>query len=1379
MRNGSKQRKRAEFWCLTATASLMSALVFASPATAATVVDQRPQIFSFDGSDSSIGRFAAVGAVAVDEETGDVYAINAAGNGKGPGAFDDERVICRFKAEGKAQNFTDGQSAGRSCLDGAETPSKAFGIEGFFAPGAFVSDVAVDNSGGSGGPGEGEQGRLYVSEEDGPVHAFAPDGTWLWTLPRTTARPCGIAVDAEGHLWVGNGYGEGESGLKAFEFDNTGSPPGLIGSVAITHANKRACRLAIDKSGKGMYVGLAGEAPSGLDKYREGKYDSSFSATNRRPDVTIDQSKDDGHIFDTDGTGFGEHEPCLALGCPGTEVAGSPFGGDLIGNSQGIAYNPAEDWVYVADRASNTVKVFGPVASGTAPDVSCQATEPVGLHSITANCTINPLGLPNAYHFEWKEGTGANWGAAESSPAQGIGPTDSNPHAVSLEITEYNGEQLRSNSTFQVRLAGTNTENDLSAYSNAETATTLVPPVPEVECSSSAITAQSAHVSCAVDPRKEETGWRILSKAQEHATQAECEALASSEFHLAQEGTIPPKEPGTVEVAADLTELDPAQPYCVRAIATNQGGSAQDDLSFKTLAIPPGDASTAFAAPRTDTRARINARVDPHGDADFKYRFEWSQDGTNWTALPIHESSIDAREPILVADQLSGLQPATRYYYRLGLLENEAGPATSLGAARTFMTRSEVEIQAASPSVCPNADVRSAQHSSTYLGACRGIELVSSPDKGNQNVLAFDVASSLASPISPDGNKVVWSVTGGAPGGPNGTESYFLAERTGASTSGWDSASIAPPAVEQVGKGDLTYIPIATNSDFSTFIFSARTSAGFSCCPAPTVVRVRDGQQDILSAYTGQPPNPGYENSVDLSEDGKQVLFMNSASKQLEDIGAARVGPPKTEGEVVSLMPSGLPSQCGLDLFTGKSFPGLIGSSIGHRGDPWLAKVDGSRVYFRVQADPPEPLKAGEQCKSAYGLYVRNRDAAKTTLIDPGSPEFIRTTPNGHQAYFATFSSCRKFKYPQLTCETPESADTDASADIYRWDEEAGAEGESSCLTCIATVPAQVAEAGGNLTSVLISRDLSHIYFYSPQRLVPGQGKQGALNLYLLVGEEIRFVATTATDVLQRSGPALSADGNVLLFETQASAALSADAMPAQCAKPNGGLGNCVQRYLYDDRDGSLECISCNHDGLTSRSVGAPASGTLEPTVLSGDGTTAAFATIEALLPADVNDDTDLYEWRYGTLHLITDGASDFQEGLSVPRLWAIDGSGQNILFGLVPPEGKLTGFERDGVLNLYDARIGGGFEPPVPETHCVEDSCQGPLQAAPPIEQPASSAFAGRGNSKADLPKCTKGKVRRHGRCVPRTNRNHRRQKQTRHSHPGQKAHANQRRDR
>jgi hypothetical protein len=1341
-------------WALSAIFALcLLSAIGPGKAHAAVQANQRPLLFAIDGSSSSLGGFTAPLADAIDEK-GLLYVVNGAGEESGPGPFDDERVVCRFDLDGNSVPFSAGAAAGQSCLNGTETGG-AFGTAGSLNSGSFLAGVAVDNSAGSGAPGEGEQGRFYVAEETAPVHAFAPDGSFLWSLQGGPSSDpplsqCGIAVDHEGHLFAGDAFAGAPWRFRIVEFASeppNGSPPHTppeeIGSIELTHATKRACRLAVDRSGKSVYAGLAPELPSGLDRYVEGHFDSS-AGDGFRTGATVDQSKSDGHVFDATATSFSEHETCAISKCFGSLVAGSPFGLDLIGNSAGIAYDAADDRVYVPDRASASVKVFGPITSGTTPDVSCQVSSPVVLHSLTANCTINPLNLPNAYHFEWKEGTGGNWGVAESSPEQSIAPSDGSPHAVSLAITHFRGRQIRSNTTYQVRLVGSNDEagkNHLSSYSNADTVTTLVPPAAGVSgCAVSAVSTTSAHLSCLVDTKEEETSWRVLTNPLTGGSPAACGALADAEFSLAEEGTIPAEEAAPAPIATDLVGLDPAQFYCVRVVVENPGGGDAEDVDFNTTAVPPAEAGAAFTAPRTDTTAQINARVNPNGEADFKYRFEWSEDGVDWTALPVRESSLDARAPIVIADRLAGLSPGTTYRYRLGLIENAGGAASSLGGEKTFTTRSKGEVEATDPPSCANEAARIAQHTAGYLGSCRGIELVSEPDKGNQNASANGPGVNVynGSPLTSDGGSALWSVLAGAPKGTSGNEATFLAKR---GDGGWQSQSISPPASQQFGGGEFAYLVLATTPSFECSLFSVRYPTKLSRPALETAVRVCGGKQDVLKSYGVEAPNTGTEEAVDLSDDGAHVFALNAENKQLEDIGSARVGVPGADAEVVSVMPDGQPSECGLDVEAGLSFKGLAGGGIAHAGNHWVATNDGSRVFFR--AKPNDDEVGGGSCDGDWRLYLRNRDQHQTTLIDSGSPEFVATGGDGRRAYFVTRSSL-------------DPGDSEAgSLDLYEWVEPAGTAGEASCLTCAVQGPgisggsAHLAAIGGGINSVLVSPDLSSAYFYSLASLLPGAGRAGSLNLYLLRDGVLHYVTTTDEDVLSE-GAETSSDGRELLFTGPSSPLLTADEMAPQCESPaQGEAGPCRELYRYELGEESLECVSCNHDGTTTHSFGA-ARLSISPDVrLSGDGSTAAFPTKEALVEDDVNGDTDLYEWRAGTAHLLTDGISDFQEGASAPWVWAVDQDGSNILFGLVPPNGSLTGFERDGVLNLYDARAGGGFVPPAPVTGCEGDSCQGPLASAPAAITPASAGYEGRGNLGHGRKPCGKGKVRRKGRCT------------------------------
>ena len=271
----------------------------------------------------------------------------------------------------------------------------------------------------------------------------------------------------------------------------------------------------------------------------------------------------------------------------------------------------------------------------------------------------------------------------------------------------------------------------------------------------------------------------------------------------------------------------------MRASAQTKGSSARADTLFTTLTAPPTNAITAFAAPRTDTSARLNAYINPQGET-LTYRFEVSEDeGASWQSLPDRTDVGETHKEIVVGEELTGLRPATEYRYRLAFAANHCNPAEpdefcpapGLPASeRTLTTRSTAEIREANPpsGSCPNETIRQNQHS-TYLLDCRGFELINNPDKGDQNVSVneFAQANFTGPPATPDGENALWGVNGGAPGGNSANGAHFLAQRTGptaAAPSGWRSSALEPSVGEQVGEGLRPYAPRAATPDLSRFI---------------------------------------------------------------------------------------------------------------------------------------------------------------------------------------------------------------------------------------------------------------------------------------------------------------------------------------------------------------------------------------------------------------------------------------------------------------------------------------------------------------------------------------------------------------------------------
>jgi hypothetical protein len=1340
-----------------AVVSLAALLLFVSAASAATGTD-RPLLFSFDGrylygadgqpleeTETTAGAFRDERNLEVEQESGDLY---VADEGEG------EKVLDKFSAEGQPLDF---EALGKSSLLVSANTSGA----------SNKFDVALGNP---------PNPPIYVTSafQAGPLLAFDNGGSplgWQLSSPADFAIGCGAGVDPEGRLWV---MDRGSSPQRALEFDTSASPPVKIGEFPYTHGGSFPCSIDFDAAGN-AYVASQGNGGGAFKYIKNGAGGFEYSVTLDPEEGTgVAVEREDGHVFVSHDSYFNEYDASGTL-------LGS-FGKGVLSSGQGIAVNEsgaggvAPGTVYVANFSGHKVYAFGPVASGTVPDVEAGPPSELEVSRARLNGKVSPNGVPNAYLFEWKPGIYPdNWGKAKSSPPASL-PEDNGEYPVSLDVGELAG-----NSTYQARLVGLNTENGLREVSEAVTFTTKTasgPPGVTIDpvqaeatppCTTG-ITTEGACVSGAVNPREDfGTTWWVETSEAPPGEPDKCSAgFAKGPVHnLESEANAP------VPIEETLSGLKPSELYCVRLAARNSAGTAtkpkegEPAVEFTTEPLAPDQVASAFAAPRTQTMARLNAYANPEGEA-MAYRFEYSADGgANWTSLPSHEDESEARRPLLFSEELSGLEPGHPYSFRF-LAENHCHPIAEPeawcsveGGEKTFATRSLAEAQEVEPPSCPNEEVRR-QRGFDYLPQCRGMELVNNPEDGNQNVKA--IVDQGTAPMSPDGEKVVWNVIGGAPGGNSGFGATFLARRSGpseAAPTGWASQSLIPPAAEQVEAERGSYALGAATPDLSSFLFVA--GSGGNEGGGRTMVRIgEDGSQEVLWQY----PRAGQSAAnADLSADGSHVVrFDNTGSEgeaQLEDIG--RAGEP----EAVSYLPDGSEPECIEP--EGSSFIGGE-PAYGGAGNHWRpgyhlsATTDGSRVYFQVnpngECGPYEP----------WWLLERDREAnggkGETLEVAPPDPwnALIRATPDGRSAYFVTKLSLDK-----------EGGDTDGGLDVYRWDEESEAD---TCLTCAMENEAGETVEGAKLrvlvgpAPVMVSDDFSHLYFESEAKLAP-QATPGESNLYALdlAEEKLHFVATMnggSYGALSQGGGSgkgeLSRNGEVLVFETPEGNTnrLTADSLAASCSLPVGGSGPCTELYRYDDRDGSLGCISCLGGGITSASAGANGYNDFR---ISGDGETVAFVTAQKLLPSDINRGPDLYEWRAGEQRLLTDGEGSFSQGGSgALQPYALSEDGRDVLFAVVDP--GLTGFEANRLANLYDARIGGGFEVPPAPIHCwdgSEEACQGTLEPPPPRSSYNTATHTGSGNVEEPRPRrCRHGKVRRRGRCVKR----HRHRRRAAHPH-------------
>jgi hypothetical protein len=187
-----------------------------------------------------------------------------------------------------------------------------------------------------------------------------------------------------------------------------------------------------------------------------------------------------------------------------------------------------------------------------------------------------------------------------------------------------------------------------------------------------------------------------------------------------------------------------------------------------------------------------------------------------------------------------------------------------------------------------------------------------------------------------------------------------------------------------------------------------------------------------------------------------------------------------------------------------------------------------------------------------------------------------------------------------------------------------------------------------------------------------------------------------------------------------------------QISRAGGGAVNPPpELYLYRASDNSLRCASCPREGVGRYgSIITPeiSNGLREvhvairPNYLSRDGV-LFFSGYDRLTQSDVNGVADVYQYdpQYEQPHLISTGRGD------LPAMYGeASPDGRNVFF---VTRQQLVAGDGDRGVDLYDARIGGGFpDQRVITPPCDGDACQ-PVGVPAPAPSEVASAATGRGN--------------------------------------------------
>jgi DNA-binding beta-propeller fold protein YncE len=730
---------------------------------------------------------------------------------------------------------------------------------------------------------------------------------------------------------------------------------------------------------------------------------------------------------------------------------------------------------------------------------------------------------------------------------------------------------------------------------------------------------------------------------------------------------------------------------------------------------------------------------------------------------------------------LQNLRPGTVYHYRFVASSSGGGPVRGVGgevgkdgAEGTFTTfPSPVSAKAD----CPNQSLRTGP--SALLPDCRVYELVSPIEKngGDIEVLGGFAPAPFVGEYParidqavPDGERITYS-TARAFGDSHSApwSSQYVAERS--TSSGWSSRSLNPsfsnvsiyPQRDQEipftafsedlcsawlqQQSTLTLTPNAPEGVPNVYRHSNCGAGGYELLTTAPPPGVQPGKEYLLPGGAEYLPKvQGWTPSGDHS-------FVRVNGRLTADAASGyeyQLYETSKDGELrlVSVLPNGTATSTGSSLGTLASFEGndFRNDSVTH-----AVAANGTRIFWSgenrhigttnentiientiyLRVDP-----LAEQ--SADGKCDERERACTLRISNPGS-RFWAANPAGSRLVYQTGEDL----YEGLIEETGETL----------------------------SVQARVIAAGVN--GVLgMSEDLKRVYLVSSAVLSPGaKNEQGAEavsgkpNLYLYeAGESSRLTFIATVSELDASERSISLDNflsslrlaRVSANGDEAVFASDADLAGYDNADVNSGEPD-YEVYLYeaDGGLGRLRCVSCNPtgarpDGSDLGKVGSQpywvaaeipgwSYAQYPSRVLSANGSVLFFESYDALLLGDTNGVRDVYEWERASsqqaceelgasLYVASAGGclSLVSSGESPQPSEFIDASsdGHDVFF--TTNQGLVS--EDPGLVDLYDARIDGGFPAKPPMSVCEGEACQNP--PSPPRDvTPASATFDGPGD--------------------------------------------------
>jgi hypothetical protein len=455
-------------------------------------------------------------------------------------------------------------------------------------------------------------------------------------------------------------------------------------------------------------------------------------------------------------------------------------------------------------------------------------------------------------------------------------------------------------------------------------------------------------------------------------------------------------------------------------------------------------------------------------------------------------------------------------------------------------------------------------------------------------------------------------------------------------------------------------------------------------CPAQLYIRQRDATGDVAVRWISQPQVPGQDAALlgpayfeGASRDGDKILFGTASPLTADDPNA--IGAPTAGG-----VTTGSASSNSWDLYMYDLPNGLDGDPATPDADP----AGGSLT--RISAGP---LGTGD-CNTTAGAA-------------PGALRFV--SDDGSRVYFTCAAPLPGVPAPgDGTVADPGGTQTTTdTVNLYLYD--ANRPAVSDRWTFVARLPratsagdvntcASTGTIGGESRTTAFSMVWSYTLIEQARTCVHGTPDGRFLTFWTRGRLVVNDPDTSSADLY-----AFDADADELI----------------RVSAPQGGVGGTYTCVTI----GNVQChgdpgfLSGTGDTFRRSQLGVADTPV---------GKAAYFQSRSRLRSSDPDGDMDVYQWGGGDLSLLSSGTTSngaYYSGNS--------GSGQDVF--LVTAD-RLSWEDVDGVRDVYDARVGGGFDQPVPAVLCnvLADDCQGP-GAVPPGGTSEQTTGSGEGNLASD----------------------------------------------